>query len=182
MVCKRYTRAFLHPLAAKGLPFATNLITYHNIAYMMVRGSRIGPFFAAACHVTRCIAATPRVAVGDPTHPSLTQHVHLCLPSPALQRLSQQIRDAIREQRYPAFVREYVARQYPAGDYPEWVVEGCRLAGIELGSSGGGSNSDNNAAVPAATADAIGSGGSGLAAAAAADGSRQSGAAADSAG
>lgn len=37
MVCKRFTRAFLHPLAAKGLPFATNLITYHNIAYMMVR-------------------------------------------------------------------------------------------------------------------------------------------------
>ena len=37
MVCRRYTRAFLHPLAAKGLPFAANLITYHNIAYMMVR-------------------------------------------------------------------------------------------------------------------------------------------------
>lgn len=39
MVCRRYSRAFLHPLAAKGLPFATNLITYHNIAYMMVRGA-----------------------------------------------------------------------------------------------------------------------------------------------
>ena len=36
MVCRRYTRAFLHPLAAKGLPFAANLISYHNIAYMMV--------------------------------------------------------------------------------------------------------------------------------------------------
>lgn len=36
MVCRRYTRAFLHPLAAKGLAFAANLITYHNIAYMMV--------------------------------------------------------------------------------------------------------------------------------------------------
>jgi hypothetical protein len=38
MVCQRYTRAFLHPLAAKGLPFAANLISYHNIAFMMVGG------------------------------------------------------------------------------------------------------------------------------------------------
>jgi queuine tRNA-ribosyltransferase len=34
MVCRRYTRAFLHPLAAKSLPFASNLITYHNVAFM----------------------------------------------------------------------------------------------------------------------------------------------------
>lgn len=39
MVCRRYTRAFLHPLAAKGLPFAANLVSYHNIAYMMVRAA-----------------------------------------------------------------------------------------------------------------------------------------------
>jgi queuine tRNA-ribosyltransferase len=38
MVCRRYTRAFLHPLAAKGLPFAASLISYHNIAYTMVGG------------------------------------------------------------------------------------------------------------------------------------------------
>ncbi|KAI7845903.1 hypothetical protein COHA_000636 [Chlorella ohadii] len=129
MVCRRYSRAFLHPLAAKGLPFATNLITYHNIAYMM--------------------------------------------------RLSQQIRDAIKEQRYPAFVRDYVARQFPAGDYPEWVVESCRLAGIELGSSGGGAG-DGKAA--AADGSAAAADGSAAGAAAAAGGSRQGGAAADGAG
>eukprot|EP00887_Chlorella_sp_A99_P002668 scaffold6.g2668.t1 len=72
MVCRRYTRAFLHPLVAKQLPFASIL------------------------------------------------------------RLAAQIREAITEQRYPEFVRQYVARQFPSGDYPEWVVEGCRLAGIEL--------------------------------------------------
>lgn len=42
MVCRRYTRAFLHPLAAKGLPFAANLVTYHNISYMMVSWSATG--------------------------------------------------------------------------------------------------------------------------------------------
>ncbi len=42
MVCRRYTRAFLHPLAAKGLAFAANLITYHNIAYMMASGNCFG--------------------------------------------------------------------------------------------------------------------------------------------
>ena len=83
MVCVKYTRAFLHPLAARGVPFATNLITYHNVAFM--------------------------------------------------QRLTAQIRAAIREQRLPDYVRESVRRHYPAGDVPEWVQEGCRLAGIDLG-------------------------------------------------
>ncbi|KAL4457743.1 hypothetical protein ABPG75_012608 [Micractinium tetrahymenae] len=82
MVCRRYTRAFLHPLAAKGLAFAANLITYHNIAYMM--------------------------------------------------RLSAQIRQAIKEGRYPEFVRQFVARQFPKGDIPDWVRDGCQLAGISL--------------------------------------------------
>lgn len=34
MVCKKYTRAFLHNLVSKGLPFASNLVSYHNVAYM----------------------------------------------------------------------------------------------------------------------------------------------------
>ena len=37
MVCRKYTRAFFHPLVTKGLPFAAHLLSYHNIAYMMVR-------------------------------------------------------------------------------------------------------------------------------------------------
>ena len=63
MVCKKYSRAFLHPLAAKGIPFATNLITYHNVAFM--------------------------------------------------QRLAKQIREAIRENRMPEYVRESVKKHYP---------------------------------------------------------------------
>ncbi|GAB4820678.1 hypothetical protein N2152v2_007724 [Parachlorella kessleri] len=34
LTCKRVTRAFLHNVAAKGLPFASTLISYHNISYM----------------------------------------------------------------------------------------------------------------------------------------------------
>lgn len=64
-------------------------------------------------------------------HAPETPPVHLPISLP-LQRLSSQIRQAIREQRYPEFVRQYVARQFPAGDVPEWVCEGCRLAGISL--------------------------------------------------
>lgn len=96
MVCRRYTRAFLHPLAAKGLPFAASLISYHNIAYTM--------------------------------------------------RLSGQIRRAIIEQRYPSFVREYVAQQYPRGGVPDWVIEGCQLAGIELDLRAAGQGAANGAA------------------------------------
>ena len=58
-------------------------------------------------------------------------------PPPALQRLASEIRDAIREGRYPEYVRQYVARHFPAGDVPEWVALGCRLAGIELPGGGG---------------------------------------------
>ncbi len=49
-----------------------------------------------------------------------------------MQRLSAQIRQAILEQRYPEFVRQFVAMQFPKGNVPEWVVEGCCLAGISL--------------------------------------------------
>lgn len=34
IVCKKYTRAFLHPLVCRNLPFTSNLLTYHNVAFM----------------------------------------------------------------------------------------------------------------------------------------------------
>lgn len=33
MTCKKVTRAYLHNLVGKGIPFAAVLMTYHNIAY-----------------------------------------------------------------------------------------------------------------------------------------------------
>jgi queuine tRNA-ribosyltransferase len=33
MTCNRYTRAFLHNLVARGIPFAAMLVSYHNIAF-----------------------------------------------------------------------------------------------------------------------------------------------------
>lgn len=82
LTCRTYTRAFLHPLAAKGLPFASNLVTLHNISYM--------------------------------------------------QRLTRDMRSAIKEGRYPEYVRTFVYQHYPRGDVPDWVQEGCSLAGIKL--------------------------------------------------
>ena len=40
-VCAAHSRAFLHPLVARGLPFAANLLSYHNIAFMMRLAARI---------------------------------------------------------------------------------------------------------------------------------------------
>ncbi len=37
MVCKQYTRCYLHNLVTRGIPSASMLVTYHNIAYMQVR-------------------------------------------------------------------------------------------------------------------------------------------------
>ena len=33
MVCKKYTRAYLHPLVCRNVAFASNLLTYHNVAF-----------------------------------------------------------------------------------------------------------------------------------------------------
>ena len=33
MTCKSYSRSFLHNLVARGLPFASHLVSYHNVAY-----------------------------------------------------------------------------------------------------------------------------------------------------
>ena len=82
MTCKKVTRAFLHNLVGKGIPFAAVLMTYHNIAYT--------------------------------------------------QRLTKQIREAITEQRFPAFVREFVQKHFPNGDTPVWVIESLNEVGIDV--------------------------------------------------
>ena len=55
MTCKTYTRAYLHNLVAKGLPFAAHLISYHNIAYTQtltktIREAIIAQQFPAFVH------------------------------------------------------------------------------------------------------------------------------------
>ncbi|KAK9811227.1 hypothetical protein WJX72_000278 [[Myrmecia] bisecta] len=80
MACRKYTRAFLHNLVARGLPFAAHLVTYHNVAYT--------------------------------------------------QRLTRQIREAIKQQTFPDFVRSFVRAHYPRGAPPSWVLYALQAAGI----------------------------------------------------
>lgn len=82
MTCRKVTRAYLHNLVGKGIPFAAVLMTYHNIAYT--------------------------------------------------QRLTKQIREAITEQRFPAFVRGFIQGQLPHGDTPFWVIESLNAVGIDV--------------------------------------------------
>ena len=49
-----------------------------------------------------------------------------------MARLGAQIRAAITEQRFPEYVRTFVAGHHPDGLVPEWVRVGLDLAGIEL--------------------------------------------------
>ncbi len=81
MVCKKYSRAYLHVLC-KNEPLGAQLVTYHNLAYMM--------------------------------------------------RLMRTMRQSIIDDRFPQFVRGFIADQYPAGDVPVWVVDALTDAGIEL--------------------------------------------------
>lgn len=51
------------------------------------------------------------------------------------QRLTREMRDAIREGRFPAYVRTFVRRHFPAfAQVPTWVREALEHAGIPLGS------------------------------------------------
>lgn len=49
--------------------------------------------------------------------------------------LMRAIRTALADGVFPEFVRAFIAKQFPAGDAPFWVVEALRAAGIEIKSS-----------------------------------------------
>lgn len=82
MTCRKFTRAYLHNLVGKGIPFAAVLMTYHNIAYT--------------------------------------------------QQLTKQMRAAITEQRFPAFVRNFVHGHYPEGDIPEWMIDALAEVDVDV--------------------------------------------------
>lgn len=81
-VCRTYTRAYLHNVVTKGLPSASSLVTYHNVAYM--------------------------------------------------QRLTRDMRGAMKAGRFHAWVRAYMRTMFPQGDVPVWVREAMEVAGIDL--------------------------------------------------
>lgn len=37
LVCRQYTRSYLHHVVTRGISSASILVTYHNVAYMQVR-------------------------------------------------------------------------------------------------------------------------------------------------
>jgi queuine tRNA-ribosyltransferase catalytic subunit len=108
-VCARYTRAALH-IALKTEALGPQLVTYHNIAYMMT--------------LTRAMRAA--VVAGE----------------------------------YPAFVRAFLSRMFPAHrSVPGWAVDALAAAGIDVedmrapggdgdggGGGGGGVGGDNGGA------------------------------------
>ncbi|XP_014679225.1 PREDICTED: queuine tRNA-ribosyltransferase-like isoform X2 [Priapulus caudatus] len=46
--------------------------------------------------------------------------------------LMQGIREAISKNRYPAFVKDFMRLQFPAGNYPEWAVDALASVDINL--------------------------------------------------
>ena len=85
LACTRYTRSALHFLFKEGSTFAGQLLTIHNIAYMM--------------------------------------------------RLVRGMRKAIREDRYPEFVRQFLRRQFPPDLEqvpPAWAIDALGAVGISV--------------------------------------------------
>lgn len=42
------------------------------------------------------------------------------------------IREAIMNDRYPAFVKDFMKLQFPAGDYPQWMAEALASVNVHL--------------------------------------------------
>eukprot|EP00879_Flechtneria_rotunda_P005893 GHRR01006199.1.p1 GENE.GHRR01006199.1~~GHRR01006199.1.p1 ORF type:complete len:396 (+),score=104.04 GHRR01006199.1:868-2055(+) len=49
-----------------------------------------------------------------------------------MQGLTQRIQQAIKQQCFPDFVRQFLSGMFPAGDVPQWVVDALDVAGISL--------------------------------------------------
>ena len=47
-------------------------------------------------------------------------------------RLMNDIREAVREDRFPEFIKGYFARMFPKKNYPEWAVDALKSVGVTL--------------------------------------------------
>ena len=47
-------------------------------------------------------------------------------------RLMNDIRNSILDATFPTFVKDFMLLQYPKKDYPTWVVDALKDAGINL--------------------------------------------------
>ncbi|XP_071504302.1 queuine tRNA-ribosyltransferase catalytic subunit 1-like [Diadema antillarum] len=47
-------------------------------------------------------------------------------------RLMRNIRESILEDRFPAFIKDYMRKAYPNEEYPEWIVNSLRSVNVEL--------------------------------------------------
>ena len=111
LTCKKYTRAFLHPLVARNVPFASNLVTYHNIHFMQ--------------NLTREI----RQAIEDQTFPDYVRRaVNLHYPEVCILSFSFIFISINRIRIFNVTGRIDLQKSR----IPEWVQVGCQLAGISL--------------------------------------------------
>ncbi len=47
-------------------------------------------------------------------------------------RLMSRIRQAIIEQRFPEFIKEFVASYYQDKDIPQWIINSLKSVNVEL--------------------------------------------------
>jgi Queuine/archaeosine tRNA-ribosyltransferase len=44
----------------------------------------------------------------------------------------REIRESIKEQRFPQYVKQYMKDAYPDENYPRWTIDALRAVNIEL--------------------------------------------------
>ena len=47
-------------------------------------------------------------------------------------RLMKSIREAIKKDRFPEFVKQFAKNNFPDGNYPEWARNALKKVGIDL--------------------------------------------------
>lgn len=104
--CKNYSRAVLHVLFKEGNALAAQLLTKHNVSYMM-----------------RLMRTMRQVR---------SYMLTICVQR--IETYSHNLVQAIMEghEAHEAYVRNFFKIQFPAGDVPVWAVEALATADIHI--------------------------------------------------
>lgn len=85
----------------------------------------------------KCTCSTCKTYTRAYLHGIVTVHPVACnlltVHNVAFQlRLMKNIRDSIKEGRFPQFVQDYMANLYPDKKYPKWILDATQAVNIQL--------------------------------------------------
>ncbi|KAJ9577244.1 hypothetical protein L9F63_006218, partial [Diploptera punctata] len=108
--CKRYTRAYIHSIVTAET-VACHLLTVHNIAFQVNTLCFLNGYVNKYFYII---------------------YIYIYIYIFFQLRLMRSIRESIEQDRFPEFVRNFMANLYQNTEYPQWIVEALEAVNISL--------------------------------------------------